>query len=98
MQVEQYWFPKDVNDKLQVEGRDKTGFIDGYHIDIVLRDRFLADFVNANKETLYQVADNSYDEILIEVSDDLEAAEGQRIANIVSFIERIGELNGVRVS
>ena len=98
MQVEQYWFPKDVNDKLQVEGRDKTGFVDGYHIDIVLRDSFLADFVNEKKETLYQVADTAYDEILIEVSDDLETAEGIRIANLVSYIERIGELNSVIVS
>ena len=97
MQVEQYWFPKDVNDKLQVEGRDKTGFVDGYHIDIVLRDSFLTDFVNEKKETLYQVADNAYSDILIEVSDELETAEGQRIGNLVSFIEKIGELNSVRV-
>ena len=82
---------------MQVEGRDKTGFVDGYHIDIVLRDNYLADFVNEKKETLYQVADNAYDEILIEVSDDLEAAEGQRIAHLVSFIERIGVMNNVRV-
>ena len=83
MQVEQYWFPRDIDGRLQVEGRNKTGFVDGYHIDIVLKDSFLADFVNEKKETIYKVDEADYDEIVIEISDEAEAAERLRITNLV---------------
>ena len=75
MQVEQYWFPRDADGRLQIDGRNKFGFVDGYHIDIVLRDSFLADFVNEKKETIYKVDEVDYDEIIIEISDEIEAAE-----------------------
>ena len=97
MQVEQYWFPRDADGRLEIDGRNKIGFVDGYHIDIVLRDTFLADFVNEKKETIYKVNEVGYDEIKIEISDDIETAERQRIENLVDFISRIGELNNVRV-
>ena len=97
MQVEQYWFPRDIDGRLQLDGRNKAGFVDGYHIDIVLRDSFLADFVNEKKETIYKVNEADYDEIVIEISDDAEVAEHLRITNLVELISRISEINDVRV-
>lgn len=97
MQVEQYWFPRDIDGRLQVEGRNKTGFVDGYHIDIVLRDSFLADFVNEKKETIYKVDEAEYDEIVIEISDEAEAAERLRITNLVELISSISDINNVQV-
>ena len=80
-----------------MDGRSDIGFVDGYHIDVVLRDSFLSDFVNEKKETIYQVNSNNYNPIVIEISDDVETAEGQRIDNLVKFITRIAELNGVDI-
>ena len=56
--------------------------------------------VNEKKEAIYKVSngnDANYDEIHIEISEENEVAEGQRIENLVSFITRLGELNGVKV-
>lgn len=67
----------------------------------MLRDSFINDFINSKRDAIYSVVDSTnsdyYDDIQIEISDQIEETEGMRIDNLVSIITRLSDLNGIRV-
>ena len=78
------------------------GFKDGYHIDIVLRDSFLNQFISDKKdELLIRRSETIKEPIVLRygISSDAESdpAIVERITTLSSFIQKLANLNGVSV-